>query len=308
MKHLFTTAVVVGLLAAISGETRGQSLPPVNLGLTSFVDGLPPAGPGFYFQQYFQYFSAERFNDSDGDQLSAPGGVDVTLSLSQFIYQSDQELLLGGKWGIDVIVPLVYANLDSGGAPISENNAGLGDILVGPFLQWDPIIRDGRPIFAHRIELQMIFPTGEYSDRDAVNPGSNFFSFNPYWSATYFPAPRWELSTRIHYLWNDQNDDPLVGDDAQAGQAVHLNFAGSYELLEKRLRVGVNGYYLTQITEAEVNGQEIDDSKERVLGIGPGALYSFSKDNHLFFNLYFETLTENRPEGWRAVLRWVHHF
>jgi anthranilate 1,2-dioxygenase (deaminating, decarboxylating) large subunit len=57
-----------------------------------------------------------------------------------------------------------------------------------------------------------------------------------------------------------------------------------------------------------VNGKEIDDSAEQVLGIGPGALYSFSQNDHIFCNLYFETLTENRPEGWRAVLRWVHHF
>jgi hypothetical protein len=89
---------------------------------------------------------------------------------------------------------------------------------------------------------------------------------------------------------------------------VHLNFAASYDLLPHRLRVGVNGYYLMQITESELDGQEIDDSEEQVLGIGPGALYSFSPEDHIFLNTYWETLAENRPEGIRAILRWVHHF
>ena len=56
----------------------------------------------------------------------------------------------------------------------------------------------------------------------------------------------------------------------------------------------------------------IDDAvagrKEKVWAIGPGAMYSFSQDDHLVFNTYFEQDVKNRPEGSRLQLRYIHHF
>jgi hypothetical protein len=75
----------------------------------------------------------------------------------------------------------------------------------------------------------------------------------------------------------------------------------------KQLRVGVNGYYFKQLTDSEVDGAKVAD-KEQVLGIGPGALWSFSQDTHLFFNVYLETGAQYRPEGQKFVMRLVHHF
>lgn len=306
------------LLSTGLPSARAYDLPSVNLGFTSFLDGGPPSGPGLYFSQYFQYIRGDRLTDRNGDDALPPFAdedLNVFVSLSQLIYQSNQCLFLGGKWGLDLIVPIVGTDLSYGrGSPFfpQDNGAGLGDILVGPFLQWDPIMGKGGPLFMHRIELQMIFPTGKYSSEREVNPGSNFFSFNPYWAGTLFLTPRWEVTTRIHYLWNAENGDPnraYVGaDDSQAGQAIHLNFASSYEIIEKRLRAGLNGYYLKQLTDTEVDGHDVAGTREQVLGIGPGLLFHFSKDTHFFLNVYFETLAENRPVGQRFNFRLVHHF
>lgn len=313
------TALVASLACASAPPVLGYDLPAVNLGFTSFLDGGPPAGPGWYYTQYVQLYGNGRLKDADGDDLRLPtprgletADVDVTAALAQVIYQSDQPLLLGGKWGLDLIVPYASFDLDpADNFALSRNRGGLGDLLVGPYLQWDPVMGPNGPRFMQRIELQMIFPTGAYDAEHALNPGSNFFSFNPYWAATAFLGPKWTVSWRLHYLWNAKNEDPwepLMADDSQAGQAVHLNFASGWEVIPKRLRLGVNGYYLKQITDSKVDGKEVDDSKEQVFGIGPGLVYHFSRHDHLFLNAYWESSVENRPEGSRVTLRFVHHF
>ncbi len=300
---------LIALLPALAAAQQ----PAVNLGFTSFLDGGAPAGPGFYFQEYLEYYTADSLKNQHGNDTNLLKDLNVWVSLNQLIYASDQKLL-GGNWGVDLIVPLVSLDVDPEvGSPLSSNHQGLGDIVIGPFLQWGPIMGAKGPIFMHRVEFQNLIPTGKYDDDHILNPGSNFYSLDPYWAATVFLGPKAELSWRVHYLWNAKNDDPNKllsnnAEDTQAGQAVHLNFASSYEVVEKMLRLGISGYYLKQFTNNEANGQGIADSREQVLAIGPGALFSFSQDDHIFVNTYFQTAVENRPSGMQFNLRWTHHF
>ena len=303
------------LLAVLPTTAPGQGLPPVNLGFTSFLDGAPPAGPGLYFQEYVQYYTAGIFRDQDGDRVPLLDSLDLWVSLNQLIYQSDWNLLLGAKPGLDLIVPLVGIDVDAGRIPVLKNGSsgGLGDVVVGPILQWDPIMGEKGPIFMHRLEFQNVIPTGNYDNDRVLNPGSNFYSFNPYWAATVFLLPQWTATGRFHYLWNAKNDDPSkvlfpTAGSTQAGQAFHFNYASEYEVLPKQLRVGVNGYYLKQFSNAQVDGDGVSNSREQVFAVGPGALYSFSPNDHVFLNVYFESQVENRPEGSRVNVRWTHKF
>ena len=303
------------LLAALPTVATGQALPPVNLGFTTFLDGAPPAGPGLYFQEYVQYYTAGIFRDQDGDRVPLLDSLDLWISLNQLIYQSDWNLLLGAKPGLDLIVPLVGIDVDAGRIPALKNGSsgGLGDVVIGPILQWDPIMGEKGPVFMHRLEFQNVIPTGNYDNDRVLNPGSNFYSFNPYWAATVFLLPQWTASGRFHYLWNAKNDDPSkvlapTAGSTQAGQAFHFNYASEYEVLPKQLRVGVNGYYLKQFSNAQVDGDGVSNSREQVFAVGPGALYSFSPNDHVFLNVYFESQVENRPEGSRVNLRWTHKF
>lgn len=310
--------IVVAMVLLGSGQAMAQApQPAVNLGATSFLDGAPPAGPGLYFSQYVQYYNADQINDSKGNALPLPNpNLDVWITLSQFIYMWDIELPGGCKPALDVLIPTASPNLDfSGAVPpgVSANGGGLGDILIGPALQFDPIMGENGPVFVHRVEAQFILPTGKYDRDHLINPGANFFSFNPYWAATLFFTEKTTMSWRAHYLWNSNNNDPWIGagpgaTSTNAGQAFHINFAAEHEIVEKMLRVGVNGYYLKQTTDSQINGVDIANTRQQVLGIGPGAIFSFSQTKHVFCNLYWETAAENRPEGFRLNMRYVHKF
>jgi hypothetical protein len=112
----------------------------------------------------------------------------------------------------------------------TANNAGFGDILVGPYLQWDPIMGKNGPIFMHRIELQMLLPTGKYDANKELNPGSNFFSFNPYWAGHLVRHPPLDgIVADCTTCGTRRTTSPIEGlsvgaADTQAGQAIHAQF------------------------------------------------------------------------------------
>jgi hypothetical protein len=297
---------LAALLLASAAAAYDQ--PAVNLGFTSFLDGIPPAGPGWYAAEYVQFYTSDKLPDLP---FSGDPKLDAWISLTQVIYQHPKVLPTGANGGLDLILPVALFDLEADGTPLTAND-GLGDLLVGPYLQWAPIMGKNGPVFVHRIELQTILPTGDYDKTRSINPGANVISLDPYWAATWFITPKWTVSGRFHYLWNAENDDPNVPDpavrDTQAGSAIHANFATEYEVVQKHLRVGLNGYAFRQLGRSQVNGQDSTSGKEQVVGLGPGVLWSFTQNDHLFLNVYVEMAAENRPEGERYGIRFVHHF
>ncbi|MBI6556065.1 transporter [Pseudomonas sp. LY-1] len=314
LKPILRTVAAMPFVA-LSSIAHAYDLPGLNLGSTSFYDGSPaPAGPGWYLEEYLTYSRASRFNDANGHKLALPRqDLDVVAPTTQIIYLG-QPLANGAMPGFTLInTSLVHADVDDGlnNAALSSR-AGFGDVTVGPFLQLPTLSRaDGSPLLTQRVEADISVPVGAYDRKRSINPGSNFWSFNPYYAATYWFSPKWSASGRFMYLWNGKNDEPQAGfgdvSDTQAGQALHANLTVQYAL-SQQLSVGVNGYWLKQITDTQVDGHAVSGRREKVWAMGPGLLYAFNKENVLSVNAYFEQQAENRTEGNKLVLNWLHKF
>jgi hypothetical protein len=293
----YACGLLLLLLCPFCRAQQQAALPPVNLGATSFLDGI--AYPGYVVELIGQGTHDNRTLDSTGQPVPGITDVNSGASLLHIAWLAPHARLLGAWYGTEVVLSAAY--VDTGGHGIGQ---GLGDVTLSPFvLQWPKHTLFGMPIY-QRADFDFYAPLGRYSPDRPVNIGSNAWSLNPYYAATLYPAKHFETSWRVHYLWNSTNHAPPVasGDSStQAGQAVHFNATASYEIF-KHIYVGANGYYLKQITDARANGIDLPDSRQQIGGIGPGAVVNRGKW-FFFVNAYHEVGAENMNAGNKLVLR-----
>jgi anthranilate 1,2-dioxygenase (deaminating, decarboxylating) large subunit len=297
------------LLAAVFSGLCGSPAhafqqPLLNFGLTDVLDGAVP-GPGTYFFEYIQIYQSDEFKDRDGNDIPGDPRAAFVLSMNQLAHVSTIPFL-GGNLGIDILQPIGQLNgsgtLGPGGPAVTANPGPLGDLIVGPFVQWFPHKLLGRP-FLHRFELDVILPTGQFDSRYILNPGANIYTIEPYYAFTWFLTPAFSTSWRLLYTYNTENDETKI----QPGQLFHANYSFEYEMI-KNLRLAATGYYIRQLTEDEFNGIKGTGTKEKAFAIGP-AIHWITKSGFVFdLKTQFESSVENRPQGNRTTFRMVYKF
>jgi hypothetical protein len=278
------------------------ALPPVDLGQTSFMDGL--GGPGLMNRVPLTLYEASRVVGPNGQTLPGRNRLLTLSALAHAVY-SPSTPLIGGYGGLEVLVPAAYIDLMT---PAGRATAvGVGDLIFSVLFFQAPTTTLLGGKFLHRLDVTVVAPTGEYDRNAPVSVGSHLWSFNPYYAFTWLFADRFETSWRFHYLINSVNDEPAPGFSAttvQPGQAFHFNAAVSVEVT-KLLRAGIAGYFLQQVTDARANGESVPHSKERVAALGPG-LFSMVGTTQLIANAYWEFAVENRPAGSRLNFTVLH--
>jgi hypothetical protein len=292
-------AVLVAGVATAPVKAQVQ-LPGVNLGDTNFEDGF--AGPGFLLEEFPDVYVSGTLKDSNGATVPGSNTTTAILTTSHFVYVSNKRLF--GAWiGGEVLFPIADVQIKRAQG-VDATERGFADPILGPIaLQWAPK-KIGSGVFVHRAEFAFTIPIGKYSDQRPVNIGSHFVLINPLYALTYEWKSKFEVSARLHYLWNSVNRDTFVGfgiKNMQPGQAFHTNYATSYEVL-KGIRVGFNGYWLQQLTDHQIDGENVPNSKERTVGIGPGLELS-GHGTWFYLNSYMETDVRNRPAGVRVTFR-----
>ncbi len=283
----------------------GYGLPALGLGTSNFLDGGPlRPRPGFYYQQNTRYYHADIFRDANGETINKDDAVDFNsfATVTQLAYQFRSNLIPKSQISLIVALPFViYNHINCNPLGSISSGSGLGDLAAGLYVQFDPILADERPVFVHRLELDAVFPTGKNeAPLKNINPGNNIFYIVPSWNFTLYMTPDFATSWSISYLWADENKKTGL----RPGQTVYLNYTLEARALPK-LWVGINGYYLEQLKNNKLCGVEVPHSKEQVVATGFGALYTMTKKDNLFFNLYFECCAKNRPQGMSFFFRYL---
>jgi hypothetical protein len=275
-----------------------------------------------------------QINDKDGtaQQLFGTPKINDFVWINQLVLVTPETLFWGwSHLGLNVLwATLIAFDTDfstaspAPGFQLTDNGVGIGDLTTGVFLQFRPVMSGGgRPVFSNRVEFDVIWPIGSYDATKDINQSSNFTSLAPYWAGTVLPIHRLEISARVTYLYNFTNHKPAnpfpvypAVDIVKPGQAVWVNFAASFEVVDT-LHLGVNGYYFRQLTDDRytyVDGTTGynyvlgDHGPAKMLALGPGLFWDFSKSDKFFLNAYFSLEVYNHPVQSTFNLHYIHDF
>ncbi|WP_343689270.1 transporter [Chitinophaga sp.] len=292
------------LMAPVHALAQDPTLPPTNLGLSNTFDGV--AGkPGFLYQSYVQIFQTRGIYDQHGNKAFTSLKVNSVVTLQQLIYLSKVRAF-GGNLGFTVIVPIAQVNAsDAVAVTPSANPKPWGDPILGMAVQWSDRKLWGRT-FSHRTELDVSLPLGNYDTAYAINPSAHLFSFGLYHAFTLILNRQFSISARNQVNYNTHVPDTK----AKPGGFYNGNFSIDFAVLPS-LRIAVATYLLAQFNEDRFDGHSdyyatqygISNTKERVLGYGPGLAYMFPRGGLIEVKGFLETAAQNRPAGFRPTLR-----
>ncbi len=252
---------------------------------------LPPSGT--YFFNYFNYHYADKLKNNSSHTIPANFSYEVTGNGFRLLHVTGKKFL-GADIGMHIVLPV--ANVHITYLQKSQSKSGIGDMTVNPFLLgWH--FTDWH--FGAGIDVKV--PTGSYSRFDIANIGRNYWTFEPTFAFTYLNKYGYEVSTKLMYDFNTENN----ATNYLSGQEFHVDYT-----LGKRIdkfNIGIGGYYYKQITDDELNGEKVSDYKGQVLAIGPQFRYNHNKMAFIL-KYQMEALVKNRSEGEKLWFKFVYQF
>ncbi len=287
MRGVMAALCLAGLAAGGAQAQYGGHYPVGAEGLKGAT--LPP--PGLFLRTYNLFYPADKFP-------GGPPNFDLTVGVvaPRLIWMTDKTVL-GGTYGMDVLVPLIYTDVRADG--YDDHTLGVGDIQIEPLLlawhgaRWD--IGAGYAVWV---------PVGDFEAGQPDKPGKGFWSHMLTLGGTWYAdsARTISLSALNRYEIHHEVDDT----DITPGDTWTLEAGIGYSP-KPMWDVGVVGYVQRQVNADRGTGAA--SRQDRVYGIGP-EISGFCPKLKLMASLRYlhEFDAQDRPEGDTAVLTLTRPF
>lgn len=296
----------VVLIIAVTATVYAQDpvLPATNLGLANIFDGK--AGkPGVVYQGFVQAFQTHALYDQKGNRTTSDLKVNSVLLMNQFLTVTPVKVL-NGNLCFTILVPIVQVNTSNvnGPAPAASPSA-LGDPIFGAAIQWSDRKLFQKP-FSHRLEFDVSTAWGNYDSRYAINPSAHLWTYITYYAFTITLNKQLSVSSRNELNYNSH----IIDAKDKPGAFYNGNYSVEYSILPA-IKLEAVAYYLQQINQDSYGGDHhyyqdhfgISNTKEKVLGLGPGLAYFTPHGVFFETKVFFETDAKNRFAGTRTSLR-----
>jgi hypothetical protein len=251
---------------------------------------LPP--PGLYLRDYTVVYTADRMNNSSGNEISGMGAsATIVANVPRVLWVTDTTLL-GGKLGVDALLPVESTELSVKAAKFDDRTIGIGDLCVGSTISWHG------PQFDSAIGYAIWAPTGNSAAGLNTDAGEGFWTHMFTAGATwYFDTDKtWNISLldRYEISTKQRNEDLTPGDTDTLEWG--LGYAAT-----KTVNVGLAGYFQGQVTRS--TGAAASPNRSSVIAVGP-EVSGFCPSEKLFWSLRWlpEVEAKSRLQGETTVL------
>lgn len=299
MTKLITSSVLLLCLADETYATEGGSSGYLQGTYGEFTSGML-GDSGFYMRDDLFFYSASIGANPVGGLLSTGSTQDIWGNLVKFAYASDFTIL-GGRYNAALAIPLVLNGSVTAHIKGLGNNtlksgdiSGVGDIYITPFaLAWS--------FGDHNVNANLSFvtPTGGYDVENILNPGRNYWSFDPTVYYTWLhPKRGHEVTLSLGYMMNDENPET----EYTSGDEMHLDWTVAQHFSES-FAVGLTGYWYEQITQDKGKiplGIDVNKFMGKGIGIGPTIHYAheLGSTKVSFIGKWIKDIdSENRMDG-----------
>lgn len=242
------------------------------VGVNTVADGYTPMPGTLELYNYsVGHWSNTLANNSGNETIpgfSNAGAVDALRVMYTFAKPIGPfHYTMGG------VLQFSYNHLDVGRESDSATN--LGDLDFQNYLSY---VSPNHKLFMY-FGLDTYMPTGRYNKNHLVNPGKNYWSFDPSVNVTYHVNDKLALNGVVYAEFNTKNSATHY----QSGNSVDTDFAANYrpfvheseDSFAQHLGFGIGGYFLKQYTDDKVNGETVgpDGHRAQAFGIGPQVIY-----------------------------------